>query len=42
MAIIIVITRPDKPEDIKEIAVNRKLVLGHSVYCDVVLEDKTV
>ncbi len=42
MAVVIVITRPDKPEDIKEIAVTRKLVLGHSVYCDVVLDDKTV
>lgn len=42
MAVIIVITRPDKPEDIKEITVNRKLVLGNSVYCDIVLEDKAV
>lgn len=42
MAIVIVISRTDKPEDKKEIAVDRKLVLGHSVYCDVVLDDKTV
>lgn len=42
MAIVLVITRPDKTDDIKEIPVNRKLVLGHSVYCDVVLDDKSV
>lgn len=42
MAVVLVITREDNPHDIKEVAVTRKLVLGHSVYCDVVLEDKTV
>lgn len=42
MAVIIQITRPDKPEEVKEITVNRKLVLGHSMYCDVVLDDKTI
>lgn len=42
MAVVIVITRHDNPHDIKEVQVTRKLVLGNSVYCDVVLEDKTV
>lgn len=42
MAIVLVVTRSDKPNDIKEIAVNRKLVVGNSVYCDIVLEDKAV
>lgn len=42
MAIVIVISRPDKPEVLKEISLDRKLVFGHSVYCDVVLEDKLV
>lgn len=42
MAVVIVITRHDNPQDIKEITVTKKLVLGNSIYCDVVLEDKTV
>lgn len=42
MAVVIVITRHDNPQDIKEIQVTKKLVLGNSIYCDVVLEDKTV
>ncbi|MBC7713800.1 MAG: FHA domain-containing protein [Rhizobacter sp.] len=42
MALVIVITRPDKPEVQKVISVDRKLVLGNSVYCDVVLEDKAI
>lgn len=42
MAVFLVVTRPDKPEVIKEIAVTRKLVLGNSVYCDLVLDDKMV
>lgn len=42
MAVVIVITRHDNPQDIKEFKVTKKLVLGNSIYCDVVLEDKTV
>jgi len=42
MAVVIVITRHDNPQDIKEITVTKKLVLGNSIYCDVVLEDKTI
>ena len=42
MAVFIVVTRPDKPEVIKEIAVTRKLVFGNSIYCDLVLDDKMV
>lgn len=42
MAVVIVITRPDIPEIKNEILVNRKLVIGHSIYCDVVLDDKTI
>lgn len=42
MAMVIVITRPDKPEMQKIISVDKKLVIGSSVYCDVVLEDRTV
>lgn len=42
MAVVIVITRHDNPQDIKEIKVTKKLVLGNSIYCDVVLEDKNI
>lgn len=42
MAVVIIITRHDNPQDIKEFTVTKKLVLGNSIYCDVVLEDKTV
>lgn len=42
MAVVIVITRHDNPQDIKEISVTKKIILGNSIYCDVVLEDKTV
>lgn len=42
MAVVIVVTRQDNPQDIKEFTVTKKLVLGNSIYCDVVLEDKTV
>lgn len=42
MAVVIVVTRHDNPQDIKEFAVTKKLVLGNSIYCDVILEDKTV
>ena len=42
MAVYIVVTRPDKPELLNEVPVTRKLVLGNSVYCDIILDDKTV
>jgi pSer/pThr/pTyr-binding forkhead associated (FHA) protein len=42
MALILVITRTDKPNEVKAIPLDRKLIVGHSLYCDVVLEDKTV
>ena len=42
MAVTILISRSDMLEMVREIHVNRKLVLGNSVYCDVILEDKTV
>ncbi len=42
MAVVILISRLDNPQIIKEIAVTKKIVLGNSIYCDVVLEDKTV
>ena len=42
MAVVIVITRHDNPQDIKEISVTKKIILGNSIYCDVVLEDKSI
>lgn len=42
MAVVIVVTRNDNPHDIKEFSVNKKLILGNSIYCDVVLEDKNI
>ncbi len=42
MAVFLVVTRPDKPEVMHEIAVTRKIVMGNSLYCDVVLDDKMV
>lgn len=42
MAVVIVITRPDNPEIQKVISVDKKLVIGSSMYCDIVLEDRTV
>jgi Inner membrane component of T3SS, cytoplasmic domain len=42
MAVFIVITRPDKPELKIEVELSRKLILGNSGYCDVVLEDKSI
>lgn len=42
MAIVLVISRSDKPELKQEVSVNGKMVLGHSVYCDVKLDDKLI
>ncbi|MBC7541039.1 MAG: FHA domain-containing protein [Bacteriovorax sp.] len=42
MAIVLVISRPDKPEIKQEISVNGKMVIGQSVYCDVKLDDKLI
>lgn len=42
MAFVFTLSRPDKPDLKKEITINRKVVLGNSVYCDVILEDKTI
>ena len=43
MALVIKISRPDKPQtEVKSVTLTRKLILGNSVYCDVVLEDKSV
>lgn len=42
MAIILQIKRSNSASVIKEIEVNRKLILGQSLYCDVVLDDKLV
>jgi hypothetical protein len=42
MAVVIVVTRPDRPEMKIEFSVSRKLILGNSLYCDVVLEDKLI
>ncbi|MFA6235884.1 MAG: FHA domain-containing protein [Bacteriovorax sp.] len=43
MAIVLVISRPDKPEVRQEISLDgKKMILGHSVYCDVKLDDKLV
>jgi hypothetical protein len=42
MAIVLVITRPDKPELLTEVPVVGKMVFGQSVYCDVLLADKLV
>jgi hypothetical protein len=43
MAFVIVISRPDKPqEDTRSIPLTRKMIMGNSIYCDIVLDDKTV
>ncbi|MBY0413416.1 MAG: FHA domain-containing protein, partial [Bdellovibrionales bacterium] len=43
MAVIIVVSRPDRPQqDELFIEINRKLIFGNSMYCDVVLGDKMV
>jgi hypothetical protein len=42
MALAIVISRTDKDTENKIIPLTRKLILGNSIYCDVVLEDKSV
>lgn len=42
MALAIVISRTDKAMENKIIPLTRKIILGNSVYCDVVLEDKSV
>lgn len=42
MAIVLVISRPDRPGVLQEISVNGKMVIGQSVYCDVKLDDKLV
>lgn len=42
MAIVLVILRTDKPESRQEVSVSKKMVIGHSVYCDVKLDDKIV
>lgn len=42
MAIVLLISRADKPESIQEIFVRGKMVMGQSVYCDVKLDDKLV
>lgn len=43
MALVIKISRPDKPQvEVKSVTLTRKLILGNSMYCDVVLEDKSV
>lgn len=42
MAIVLVISRPDKPGLKQEYSVNGKLIIGQSVYCDVKLDDKLV
>lgn len=42
MAVVLVITRPDKPDVQKSISVDKKLVIGSSLYCDLVLEDKNI
>jgi hypothetical protein len=42
MAIVLVISRTDKPEIKQEVYVNGKMVIGQSVYCDVLLADKLV
>jgi hypothetical protein len=40
MAVIIVITRLDRPEVEQFIPLAKKIVLGSSIYCDIHLEDK--
>ena len=42
MAVVIVITRHDNPQEIKKFPVTKKMIIGNSIYCDVVLEDKTI
>lgn len=42
MPIIMVATRADKPEVKIEFVVSRKLILGNSMYCDVILEDRSI
>jgi hypothetical protein len=42
MAFVFVVTRLDKPEIQNNIPIDKKLVLGSSIYCDVVLADKSI
>lgn len=42
MAIILVISRTDKPELKQEISISGKMVIGQSPYCDVKLDDKLI
>lgn len=42
MAVVIVIQRTDKPESKMEIPIVKKIILGQSMYCDVILDDKMV
>ena len=42
MAIVLQISRSDNPDNVQEILVNGKMVMGQSIYCDVKLDDKLV
>lgn len=42
MSLVLVIERTDKPDSRKEIPIEKKLVIGQSVYCDVILDDKMI
>ena len=42
MALVLLITRSDQPDVLKTVPVEKKLILGSSIYCDIVLEDRSV
>jgi hypothetical protein len=42
MAVVIIVSRSDKPDQREEFPVKEKLVLGKSVYCDVKLDDRLI
>lgn len=42
MAVVLIVSHVFNLEEAQEILVNRKIVLGNSMYCDVVLRDKNI
>lgn len=42
MAIVLEIKNLNEPDDIQKIEINRRIVIGSSMYCDIVLKDKLV
>jgi hypothetical protein len=42
MALVLIMTKVDEPSLKELIPIERKLLLGNSIYCDVVLNDKSI